>query len=92
MDIQRFAIGFEKRDRARLHELWDEVIDSEQWAHGAMNERFEHAWSAWNGLPAVAVSGWLGGEGGSVPASWAGPSAEPPSGLNGGQSSVSRHM
>src|SRR5690242_17081978 len=26
-----------------------------------MNERFEHAWSAWNGLPAVAVSGWLGG-------------------------------
>ena len=30
-------------------------------------------------------------DGGSVPVSAAGPSAEPPSGLNGGQSSVSRH-
>ena len=61
LDIQRFAIGFDKRDRARLHELIDEVIDSEQWSHGSMNQRFEGAWSAWNGLPAVAVSGWLGG-------------------------------
>jgi dTDP-4-amino-4,6-dideoxygalactose transaminase len=61
LDIHRFAIGFDKRDRARLHELWDEVIDSEQWSHGPMNERFEHAWSAWNALPAVAMSGWLGG-------------------------------
>ena len=61
LDIHRFAIGFDKRDRARLHELWDEVIDSEQWSHGAMNERFEEAWSAWNGVPSVALSGWLGG-------------------------------
>ncbi|MGI8621901.1 MAG: DegT/DnrJ/EryC1/StrS family aminotransferase [Solirubrobacteraceae bacterium] len=57
----RFAIGFDPRDRERLHELWDEVIDSGQWSHGPMNAAFEAAWSAWNGAPSVAVSGWAGG-------------------------------
>jgi dTDP-4-amino-4,6-dideoxygalactose transaminase len=60
-DLHTFAIGFDARDRARLHDLWDEVIDSQQWSHGPMNDRFEAAWSAWNGLPAVALSGWAGG-------------------------------
>ena len=31
-ELSRFAIGFDRRDRARLHALWDEVIDSEQWS------------------------------------------------------------
>jgi dTDP-4-amino-4,6-dideoxygalactose transaminase len=61
LDIHRFAIGFDERDRARLHELWDEVIDSNQWSHGEMNRRFEAAWEAWNGLPAVATGSWSGG-------------------------------
>jgi perosamine synthetase len=56
-----FAIGFDHRDRARLHALWDEVLDSEQWSEGRMVEGFEAAWQAWNGLPAVAVSSWSGG-------------------------------
>ena len=60
-EISQFAIGFDPRDRARLHALWDEVLDSQQWAHGAMTARFEAAWSAWNGLESVAVSGWAGG-------------------------------
>jgi len=60
-DIHRFAIGFDQRDRARLHGLWDEVIDSQQWSQGPMTERFEASWAAWNGLEAVAVSGWSGG-------------------------------
>ena len=60
-DIHTFAIGFDDRDRERVHALWDEVIDSQQWSHGPMNDRFEAAWSAWNGLPAVALSGWAGG-------------------------------
>jgi dTDP-4-amino-4,6-dideoxygalactose transaminase len=59
--FDRFAIGFDPRDRARLHELWDEVIDSQQWSHGTMNRRFEEAWGAWNGCEAVAFSGWAGG-------------------------------
>jgi dTDP-4-amino-4,6-dideoxygalactose transaminase len=56
-----FRIGFDERDRARLHELWDEVITSQQWAEGEMNRRFEAAWGAWNGLGAVALSSWSGG-------------------------------
>jgi dTDP-4-amino-4,6-dideoxygalactose transaminase len=59
-DLGRFAIGFDERDRARLHELWDEVITSQRWSEGPLTERFEAAWSAWNGLPAVATSGWTG--------------------------------
>jgi perosamine synthetase len=59
-DLGRFGIGFDERDRARLHELWDEVITSQRWSEGPLTERFEAAWSAWNGLPAVATSGWTG--------------------------------
>jgi dTDP-4-amino-4,6-dideoxygalactose transaminase len=59
-DIHSFAIGFDPRDRARLHALWDEVIDSNQWSHGSMNQRFEAAWEAWNGAPAVATGSWSG--------------------------------
>jgi perosamine synthetase len=59
--LDEFAIGFDQRDRARLHALWDEVIDSQQWAHGPMTQRFEGAWEVWNEVPAVAMSGWGGG-------------------------------
>jgi perosamine synthetase len=57
----RFAIGFDRRDRARLHALWDEVIDSEQWSDGEMTRRFEAAWASWNGAGAVAMASWAGG-------------------------------
>jgi perosamine synthetase len=59
--LDEFAIGFDRRDRARVHLLWDEVIDSQQWAHGPMTQRFEAAWEEWNGAPAVAMAGWGGG-------------------------------
>lgn len=60
-DFGRFAIGFDDRDRARLHELWEEVFDSGHWSEGRMTERFEEAWSSFNGLHAVAFSSWTGG-------------------------------
>src|ERR1700680_1000296 len=60
-DFSRFAIGFDHRDRARLHALIDEVLDSEKWSEAAMVARFEAAWAQWNQLPAVAVSSWSGG-------------------------------
>jgi perosamine synthetase len=58
--LARFAIGFDRRDRERLHALWDDVIAAERWSEGAMTEAFEAAWSAWNGLDAVAFAGWTG--------------------------------
>jgi perosamine synthetase len=60
LDFANFRIGFDGRDRARLHELWDEVLDSQRWSEGPLVERFEQTWSAWNGVPAVAFSGWTG--------------------------------
>src|SRR5438270_6978614 len=60
-DYARFAIGFDPRDRERLHALIDEVIDSGHWAEGEMTRRFEAAWQAYNGVEAVATSSWAGG-------------------------------
>src|SRR4051794_7403454 len=60
-DVSTFAVGFDPRDRPRLHALWDEVLDSQRWTQGDMVRRFEAAWSQWNGPAAVAMSGWVGG-------------------------------
>jgi perosamine synthetase len=60
-DYARFAIGFDQRDRARLHQLIDEVIDSNQWSEGRMTAAFEQAWEAWNEVPTIATSAWTGG-------------------------------
>ena len=60
-DFARFSIGFDHRDRARLHALIDEVLDSNRWTEADMVARFEAAWEAYNGVPAVACSGWAGG-------------------------------
>jgi perosamine synthetase len=60
-EYARFAIGFDDRDRGRLHALIDEVLDSGRWSEAGMNERFEAAWEAYHDAPAVAVSSWTGG-------------------------------
>jgi len=60
-DFARFAIGFDPRDRPRLHALIDEVIDSGHWTEGEMTQRFEAAWEAYNGAEAVATGSWSGG-------------------------------
>jgi perosamine synthetase len=60
-DFARFAIGFDHRDRARLHALIDEVLDSERWSEGEMVSRFEAAWERQGDAPAVAFSSWAGG-------------------------------
>lgn len=62
-DLGRFAIGFDPRDRSRLHQLWDEVIDSNRWAEGDLTKRFEDAWAAKHpgAAGAVATGSWSGG-------------------------------
>jgi dTDP-4-amino-4,6-dideoxygalactose transaminase len=59
-DFERFAIGFDHRDRARLHELWDGVLDSERWSEGALTERLEDLWTTYHDAQAVATSSWTG--------------------------------
>jgi perosamine synthetase len=60
VDIDRFSIGFDHRDRVRLHALWDSALEREQWSDGPLTAQFEEAWSSWNGLPGVATSSWTG--------------------------------
>jgi dTDP-4-amino-4,6-dideoxygalactose transaminase len=60
-DYARFAIGFDDRDRERLHALIDQVLDSNRWTEADLTARFEQAWESHNGLPAVALSNWAGG-------------------------------
>jgi perosamine synthetase len=60
-DFARFAIGFDHRDRARLHSLIDEILDSNRWSEADVVARFEAAWEQWNEVPAVSASSWAGG-------------------------------
>jgi perosamine synthetase len=61
-DYGRFAIGFDHRDRAELHALIDEVLDSNRWSEAALTTRFETEWAEHNGgLESVALSSWAGG-------------------------------
>jgi perosamine synthetase len=60
-DATKFAIGFDHRDRARLFELWTEVLDSEQWSEGKKLAAFEQRWADWNRLPSLGLSSWVGG-------------------------------
>ena len=60
MEFDKFAIGFDHRDRERLHALWDGILDDDVWSDGPLVRAFEESWSAWNGLPSVATSSWTG--------------------------------
>jgi dTDP-4-amino-4,6-dideoxygalactose transaminase len=60
-DHTTFAIGFDRRDVPRLHELWDGVIASERWSEGELTEGFEASWTTHNGVGSVAFGGWTGG-------------------------------
>jgi perosamine synthetase len=60
-DHTQFTIGFDRRDRERVLEIWDSILRAQQWSEGEWTQRFEDAWGAWNGLPAVAFGGWTGG-------------------------------
>jgi perosamine synthetase len=57
----QFTIGFDRRDRERVLAIWDSILEGQQWSEGEWTRRFEDAWSAWNGLGAVALGGWTGG-------------------------------
>ncbi len=57
----QFAIGFDRRDIPRLHELWDGIFASNRWSEGDLTRQFEEAWSNWNGAGSAAFGSWTGG-------------------------------
>ena len=56
----KFTIGFEKEDAKKLHEYWDEIIQSQQWSEGKFTKIFEEKWSEYNNAHSVAFSSWSG--------------------------------
>jgi len=56
----KFTIGFEKKDLNKLHDYWNEIIDSNKWTEGKFTKTFEEKWSEKNQLYSVAFSGWGG--------------------------------
>lgn len=56
----KFTIGFEKGDKKRLYEYFDEIIEKHQWTEGNFTKTFEEKWSMYNGCASVAFSGWTG--------------------------------
>lgn len=58
---QAFRIGFDPRDEERVLGYWQEIFASHQWVEGKFTGLFEEKWAAWNDLPAVACSSWMGG-------------------------------
>jgi dTDP-4-amino-4,6-dideoxygalactose transaminase len=56
----KFTIGFENEDRKKLHDYWDEIIDSQQWSEGKFTKLFEDKWSEYNQQQAIAFSSWAG--------------------------------
>lgn len=56
----KFKIGFEKEDKKKLHEMWSEIMESQQWSEGKFTRIFEEKWSAYNDADSVAMSSWGG--------------------------------
>ena len=61
VNATEFAIGFDERDRARVHELWDGILDSGHWTEGELTGKLESTWAEHDGMAAVASSSWSGG-------------------------------
>lgn len=56
----QFSIGFDRRDRQRVHEMWDEIFQTNRWSEGPFTQQFEELWSEWNKMGSVAFSSWAG--------------------------------
>src|SRR5438046_6554899 len=59
-DFQKFAIGFDPRDKKKVFEYWDEIFSNQRWTEGRFTRLFEEKLSAWNGVQSVATSSWAG--------------------------------
>lgn len=55
-----FTIAFDPRDEDALLARWRTILRSSAWSHGEQLEEFEHAWAAWNDVPAVGFDNWSG--------------------------------
>lgn len=57
----KFTIGFEKQDKTKLFNYFDEIITTQKWSEGKFTQEFEEKWSKWNDAYTVAFGSWSGG-------------------------------
>ena len=57
----KFTIGFDQRDKLKIHSMWDKIFETQQWSEGSFTKEFESLWAVWNNLDSVAFSSWSGG-------------------------------
>jgi dTDP-4-amino-4,6-dideoxygalactose transaminase len=57
----KFTIGFDKQDTNKLHQIWDEIINTQKWSEGKFTQEFEKKWGKWNESYALAFGSWVGG-------------------------------
>ncbi|MFA6129441.1 MAG: DegT/DnrJ/EryC1/StrS family aminotransferase [Candidatus Omnitrophota bacterium] len=56
----KFTIGFEREDTKKLHQYWDEIIQTQAWSEGKFTKLFEEKWAQHSGIRSVAFSSWGG--------------------------------
>lgn len=56
----KFTIGFDKSDRKKVHEYWDEIFKNNVWSEGKFTKKFEELWSDHNQLQSLSFSSWSG--------------------------------
>jgi perosamine synthetase len=54
----QFKIGFDERDRSKLHEYLDDILTNNKWSEGKYLKMFEDKWSEHVGAHSVAFSSW----------------------------------
>jgi len=55
-----FTIGFEKEDKVKIYQLWDEIFLKNQWSEERFTQLFEEKWASYTGIGSVTFSSWGG--------------------------------
>ena len=56
----KFKINFETKDKNKLFDYWNDIIENNVWSHGKYTKLFEEKWTKLNNLSSVTFSSWTG--------------------------------
>ncbi len=54
----RFKIGFDPKDKKKLHKYWNEILDKQLWSDGRFWPLFNEKWKNYVGVRSIALSNW----------------------------------
>ncbi len=56
----KFKINFETKDKNKLFDYWNDIIENNVWSHGKYTKLFEEKWTKYNDLNSLTFSSWAG--------------------------------